>query len=35
MRSAIIVRKKAILLEIIWNLQKNSVGLGNLRADDW
>ena len=33
--SAIIVKRRAILLGTAWNLQKTSVGLGNLRAGDW
>ena len=34
MESAIIVKKRGILLETAQNLQKTSVGLGKLRADD-
>ena len=30
-----IVIKKATILVLTPNLQKTSVGLGNLRADDW
>ena len=33
-KSVIIVQKKAILLGTAWNLQKTSVGLGNLRVDN-
>ena len=33
--SAIIARRRAILWEIARNLQKTSVGLGNLRAGAW
>ena len=33
--SAIIVKRRAILLGTARNLQKTSVGLGNLRAGDW
>ena len=35
MKSAIIVKKKDILLGTAQNLQKTSVGLGNLYAGDW
>lgn len=34
-KSAIIVRKKAILLKIALNLQKTSIDLGNLYASNW
>ena len=34
-KSAIIVKKRAILLGTARNFQKTSVGLGNLRASDW
>ena len=33
--SAIIVKKRAILLGTARNLQKTSVGLGNFRASNW
>ena len=35
MESAIIVKRRAILLGTAQNLQKTSVGLGNLHAGDW
>ena len=33
--SASIAKKRAILRETARNLQKTSVGLGNLRVSDW